>query len=136
VELKCSCHTAHKFEGLATALVDKKIAKVVKYDDKKSAKGVVEKCVKEYEIAIGDWGETTVIVRWWYDLLNDRASIQMSHEALDALLDSVTVMCLMMELGQKVNKNGHGVNSDDLKAVLKKAIKQLAGKEEEIEVVL
>jgi hypothetical protein len=135
MELQCSCRTAERFETIAKALVNEGIAEVLEETFKNDTDGKVRERVCKYEVAIGDWGETTVYVRWWENKELDRASIQMSHEALDALLESTTVMARMMQLGQKISKNGHGVSSEDLKKTLKNIIKQLSGEEEEIEVV-
>ena len=141
MELQCSCTTARRFEKIAQALVKQDIAWIesqkVEREDEKDPNSPVRTRVCRYEIAVGDWGETTIFVRWWEDRIHDRASIQMSHEAFDALLESTTVMSLMMQLGQKVSKNGHGVNVNDLKNLLMKAIEKEGGiKDEKIDVVM
>ena len=135
MELKCSCTTAERFEELAKMLVKKEIAEVIEEKIERDEDGQIRERTCKYDIFIGDWGETFVRVRWWENKPLDRASIQMSHEALDALLESTTVMALMMQLGQKVSKNGHGPNSKELEALLTKAIKRLSGEDDNIEVL-
>jgi hypothetical protein len=43
-------------------------------------------------------------------------------------------MGLMLKLGQRVNKNGHGINMDELRLLLQKATVKVAGANAQIEV--
>jgi hypothetical protein len=135
MEFKCSCYTAERFEKLAKMLVKKEIAEIVEEKILKDDDGQVRERTCKYDLAVGDWGETMVRVRWWENIPLDRASIQMTNEALDALLESATVMALLIQTGQKISKNGHGLNLKDLEKALIALSKDLDIKEGDIEVI-
>jgi hypothetical protein len=134
MELKSTCHTIRQFEVILKELVKNRMAEVAK-DVTTNKEGGEKQEVRVYQIFVGEDAFWRVNVRFWYDTEYDRASIKMTQEGVDALLQSATVMSLMFQLGQKVSKNGHGINMDELEKLIKKATVTVLGKEEPIEIV-
>jgi hypothetical protein len=137
MELRCSCITADYFEKFPKMLVRKEIAEIAEEKIIKDDNDELRERSCKYKIFIGDWGEEYAIVRWWKNVPLDRASIQMTHEALDAILESATVMALLIRTGQQISKNGHGFNLQDISRSLMALAKteQVDIKEGDIEVV-
>jgi hypothetical protein len=133
MELKSTCHTIRQFEPILKELVKNKMAEVAKDVTVDKANGEKQE-VRVYQVFVGEDAFWRVNIRVWYDTEYDRASIKMTQEGVDMLLHSATVMSLMFMLGQKVSKNGHGINMDELEALIKKATLKVTGKEENIEI--
>lgn len=134
MELKGTCHTIRQFETILKELTNNKMAEVAKDVTTKKENGERQE-VRVYQVFVGEDAFWRVNVRVWYDTEYDRASIKMTQEGVDMLLQSATVMSLMFKLGQKVNKNGHGINMDELEKLIRKATVTVTGKEESIEIV-
>ena len=136
MELRGSVHTIRQFEYVAKELVKNDMARVLKLEQPIMSyrDGGAKEWVVVYQVFVGDDGWGRVNVRFWYDSGEDRASIRISQEGVDLLLQSATVVGLMLKMGKKVSKNGSGVNLYELEGLLKKATFNLTGKEENIEI--
>jgi hypothetical protein len=133
MELKSTCNTIWQFEDVLKELVKNDMAEVVKDVSVPKENGEKEE-VRVYQVFVGQDAFWRVNIRVWYSTTYDRASIKMTQDGLDMLLQSATVISLMFKLGQKVSKNGNGINMNELETLIKKATIKVTGKEENIEI--
>jgi hypothetical protein len=132
MQLDSTCNTIRQWERIAKELYANDLADIVHHESVPKSNGEKEEVIV-YQIFIRDVLEP-VKVRFWYNTEFDKACFKISQQGMDLLLQSTTVMSLMFKLGQTVNKNGHGINMDDLEALMKKATVKLTGKEEKFEI--
>lgn len=132
MQLEGTCNTIRQWERIAKELYDNNLADIVHRERVPKASGEKEETIV-YHIFVKDVLEP-VKVRFWYNTEHDTACFKISQQGMDLMLQSTSVLSLMVKLGQKVNKNGHGINMDELEALMKKATTELTGKPEDIHI--
>lgn len=128
MKLTGTCNAVAQFEGICDELVKQKMARLDKCKKDVDSKSYVN----VYEVFVGEDG-WSVQVRFWYNNITDHASVSISSEGIELLLQATTVIGLMNRLGKVVKSNGNGVDLNELEGLLRKALVVMTGEEKNIQ---